>query len=110
MNPQLYPHGAKVLATIEAPTPPEKLNEEEGKRLAKLENMMVLGMERFLAVGEALLEIKENRLYRENYRSFRAYCEGRWNMSVRRGYQLVDVGEVVRSIPSVQSCCTTDGG
>src|SRR5437773_11453458 len=72
----------------------EQLSEQERVRLAELEARVKDGIEGFLAVGAALCEIRNSRLYREGYPSFGAYCEGRWRMSGRRGYQLIQAATV----------------
>jgi len=49
------------------------------RALAHLEGIIERGLETFIEVGEALLRIREERLYREDgYPSFEAYCQQRW--------------------------------
>lgn len=66
----------------------------ERDRLVELEAVIARGLQTFVEVGAALLEIRESRLYRETHASFGAYLEDRWQMSRQRGYQLIDAAEV----------------
>jgi hypothetical protein len=52
---------------------------ESAGTLAHLEGVIERGLQTFIEVGEALLRIREERLYREaGYSSFEAYCQQRW--------------------------------
>lgn len=47
-------------------------------RLAELEAVIARGLDTFVEVGLALMEIREQRLYRESHKTFEAYCRERW--------------------------------
>lgn len=64
-------------------------------RLAALEQVIEEGMAAFVAVGTALAEVRDGRLYRAEHATFEAYCEVRWQMSRRRAYQLMEAADVV---------------
>lgn len=49
-------------------------------RLAQLETVIEQGLSTFLDVGNALLEVRESRLYEETHLTFDAYCRERWKM------------------------------
>lgn len=66
----------------------------DARRLAELEVVIDGGLASFVAVGEALLEVRESKLYRIGYPTFEAYCKGRWNLGRRRAYQLMEASEV----------------
>ncbi len=68
------------------------------RRLADLESVIERGKTAFVEVGEALIEIRESKLYRLSYSTFDAYCKSRWGWSARYGQQLVDAATVVREI------------
>lgn len=70
----------------------------EAKRLKGLENTIKAGLGTVLKVAEALMEIKENRLYRAKYKTFEEYCEQKWQVTRRRAYQLIEAGEVRNSL------------
>jgi site-specific DNA-methyltransferase (adenine-specific) len=71
-----------------------RLSTQERKRLAELEQVVEEDLGRFVAVGRALLEIRDQRLYRETHARFRDYLEERWSISRSRGYQLIDAAKV----------------
>lgn len=70
------------------------------QRLSVLEQTIEAGMSSFVLVGEALLEVRDSRLYRINYPTFEAYCKGRWRFSQPRAYQLMQAAEVVAAVGS----------
>jgi hypothetical protein len=72
----------------------------DARRLAELETVIDGGLQSFVAVGEALLEVRDSRLYRIGYETFEAYCKGRWSFTDRRARQLMDATEAVRSLPT----------
>ena len=51
-----------------------------------------------MVVGQALLEIRDARLYRETHGSFEAYLDERWGVSRSRGYQLIDAARVTKAL------------
>lgn len=64
------------------------------------------GLRSFVAVGTALLEISEKRLYRETHGSFEPYCKEKWSMSARRAYQLCEAAKVVNTLPDCEKFYT----
>lgn len=52
------------------------------------------GLTTFVEVGEALLEIRESRLYRETHATFEAYCQSRWAWSGDHAKRLMNAAEV----------------
>ena len=76
-----------------------ELTINEGKRLDALEKVIDGGMEGFLAVGTALAEIRESRLYRASHGSFETYCKERWNFSADYGRKLTRAAEAIASLP-----------
>lgn len=67
-------------------------------RLETLERVIEGGLQTFVDVGEALMEIRDERLYLESHRTFEAYLGERWQMSRPRAYQLIGAAEVVRTL------------
>jgi hypothetical protein len=57
--------------------------------LASLEEKIEQGLQTFVEVGLALMEIRDRKLYRGEYSSFKEYCKERWNFSDSRGRQLI---------------------
>ncbi len=71
--------------------------DERVTRLAELENLIATRVEHFIAVGEALAEIRDKKLYQLTHDTFASYVEQRWGMTVRRAYQLIAGQVVVKS-------------
>ena len=74
------------------------LSQLEQFRLADLEQVVEQGLDAFMVVGQALLEIRDARLYRETHGSFEAYLDERWGVSRSRGYQLIDAARVTKAL------------
>ena len=64
-------------------------NIKKKRTLAECEAVIQDGMETFLNVGNALLEIKEEGLYLECCESFKEYIEVKWKKSVSWAYKLI---------------------
>jgi len=75
-----------VLSQIESLAP---LNPEQQNRLLELETTIERGLSTFLEVGQALLEIREQRLYRAAYKDFESYCRERWHFSAHHGARIL---------------------
>lgn len=52
----------------------------------------------FVEVGEALLRIRDERLYRETHGSFEEYCRERWGMARKRAYDFIAAAEVTAEL------------
>jgi hypothetical protein len=52
----------------------------------------------FVKVGNALLEIRDSRLYRQQFPTFEAYCRERWGMARQSVNRMIAAAEVVRNI------------
>ena len=72
----------------------------ENQTLENLESVIERGLNTFVDVGEALLTIRDERLYRSEYPTFEAYCNKRWGIKERRAYQLMDAAKVIDNIKS----------
>lgn len=65
------------------------------------EGVIAAGLKTFVAVGNALVDIRDRRLYREEYDTFDEYCRERWNMTRQRAYQLIDSSAVVAAMSTI---------
>jgi hypothetical protein len=74
------------------------LSPTEAERLEFLERRIRAGLRTFLAVGHALTEIRDLRLYRGDFRTFDDYCRAKWSMGRRHAYQLIDAAEIVENV------------
>lgn len=70
-------------------------------RLMECERVIERGLNTFVEVGAALLEIRDSRLYQEQYGTFEEYCRERWGMVASRARQLIASAEVVENLKSV---------
>lgn len=66
------------------------------RSLAENEQVIAAGLQTFVEVGEALMEIRELRQYREvGFSDFDAYCRERWQMSRTQSDRLISASETV---------------
>ena len=73
----------------------------EAERLAALEATIAQGLQTFVDVGNALLEIRDSRLYRTTHGTFEDYCRERWGFSRPRAYQLIDAAQVAGNLSTL---------
>ncbi len=66
-------------------------------RFAHLECIIEGGLRTFVEVGQALLEIRDARLYRQTHPTFEAYCKERWGMSDRHARRQIQAAEIALS-------------
>jgi hypothetical protein len=77
------------------------LTAREKRDLEKAEGRIARGLKSFLAVGMALKEIRDNRLYREDFKTFEEYCARRWDFTRIRAYQICAASEVVADLSTI---------
>jgi len=65
------------------------LTTEEKTALSYHENVIEKGLETFIEVGQSLQYIRDNRLYRAEYKSFKEYIEQRWHFQVRQAHRII---------------------
>jgi hypothetical protein len=80
-------------------SPPDPRAPATAPRLAELETIIAHGLTTFVEVGQALLEIRESRLYRLSHRTFEAYCKAKWGWNDRRASQLIGASGIVGILP-----------
>jgi hypothetical protein len=69
--------------------------------LASCEEVIERGLGTFVEVGNALLTIRDAKLYRADYDTFEGYCIDRWNLSRKRAYDLTNAAEVVAALSPI---------
>jgi hypothetical protein len=74
------------------------LTAQEKVRFTELEAIVETHLETFLSVGRALAEIRNKRLYRQQFGTFEDYCVKRWGFSGARGLDLVRSASVAESL------------
>jgi hypothetical protein len=84
--------GAMIMGDTKA------LTAKETERLLLCEVTIKKGLETFIEVGLALVEVREAKLYRFKFGTFEEYCEKRWQMTARRARQICAGAEVVANL------------
>lgn len=87
------------MSAIELPEE-QALTPSDLARLARLEIVIEDGLTTFVKVGDALLEIRSKRLYRDGFDTFEDYCQTRWEFSRQRASQLIQASEVSNMLDS----------
>ena len=78
------------------------LSPVEKTRLYELEGIIRENFIAYVAVGSALLEIRENRLYRnDDGRTWEGYCRELWDMSHQRADQLIAAKVVTENLTTI---------
>ena len=85
----------------------ERLYLEERQRLSVLEGVIEQGLSAFVEVGEALLEIRNSRLYRESHYTFGDYCRERWELDKPYAHRLIVAAEVTAKVTAMVPTGTT---
>ncbi len=72
------------------------------RTLAQLEAIIERGLQTYIEVGEALLEIRDGRLYRQSgYGAFEAYCRERWGWSRRYANYQIQAAKVAVNLGTI---------
>jgi hypothetical protein len=77
------------------------LQPDEAERLAACEQIISEGLTTFMAVGNALIEIRQGKLYRSSHRTFESYCRERFQIKRQRAYELMGAADVVNSLSEI---------
>ena len=78
----------------------EILNIDESHELERCEVVIKQGLQTFIEVGQALMTIREKRLYRIGFKTFEDYCVGRWGMVQQSATRLIRAYETVTNLQS----------
>jgi hypothetical protein len=76
----------------------KSLTDVELSTLDKHEAVIKRGLNTFADVGNALLAIRDGRLYREQHGTFEDYCRERWGMTNRHANRLIESAGVVANV------------
>lgn len=76
----------------------------EQNKLAECEAVIERGLKTFIDVGNALLEIRDSRLYRGEFGTFDDYCRDRWGFSKPRATQLIQAAQVIDTLQNGNNC------
>lgn len=70
----------------------------EAQEFAELETTMARTQKAFFEFGDALMVIRDKRLYRASYPTFEEYCQRRWEMGRSYVNKLIAASEVVQDL------------
>ncbi len=73
----------------------------ESSRLEGCEQVIENGVACFIEVGEALMAIRDSRLYRAEHETFQDYCEKRWGFTRQRAHQFIGAFKVAELASTV---------
>lgn len=76
----------------------EQLTVIERSELDRHEETIERGLQTFVEVGNALMAIRDNTLYRETHRTFEDYCRERWGFTDERARLLMRGAQVVSNL------------
>ena len=77
------------------------LNKEEVNELERCEVVIRQGLQTFIEVGQALLTIRDKRLYRSEFKTFEEYCNERWAMSKAYTYRMISAAETIYNLSPI---------
>lgn len=80
-------------------TPARPLTSAEVDFLGQLEDTVAAGLHSFIEVGQALMSIRDNRLYRATHSTFEDYCADRWGITDRRARQMIEASQIGTMVP-----------
>lgn len=78
----------------------EPLNAKEKKRYEICTQAVLEALEKQFDAGIALIEIRDQKLYREEFDTFDNYCDSVLKITRQRAYQLIEATEVKEGLPA----------
>lgn len=86
-------------------TTPLRPNEE---RLVELEHVIERGLNTYIEVGTAIQEIRDNKLYKEDYKTFEEYCRDRWGWTKRYVNYQIEAANTAEALGTIVPKPTTE--
>jgi hypothetical protein len=80
---------------LQLPPNSDQLTDKEKEHLEELETQIADNFKSAFTLAAALAEIRDNKLYREDYKTFGAYCKKRWDYSRSYCERLADMNGVL---------------
>jgi hypothetical protein len=81
------------------PEPSAQLSSGKSVVLRECEAVLERGLATFFEVGNALLRIRDDELYRATHATFKEYCQDRWNLGRAYAWRLIAAAERIRLLP-----------
>jgi hypothetical protein len=100
-EPTLMPVSADELEPAVGSRELVPLSVNEERRFQECEKIITDGLNTFMEVGQALTEIRNRRLYREDFKTFEAYAHQKWGIKRQRAYELMGASEVTRNLSEI---------
>ena len=79
----------------------EILNIDESHELERCEVVIKQGLQTFIEVGQALMTIREKRLYRIGFKTFEDYCVERWLITKTQANRLIQASETISNLTPI---------
>ena len=76
----------------------EALTLAESNRLIQLEKVVTAGLQSWIEVGEALIEIRDSRLYKIEAATFEEYCQNKFKMGRKYADRLISAAPIAREL------------
>lgn len=70
-------------------------------RLQQAEEVIEQGLISYKEAGKALMDIRDEGLYKNDFSTFEEYCSKRWNFGKSRAYQLIDASKVAINLSTI---------
>jgi hypothetical protein len=84
------------------------LTTAEHAELERCEGIIRNGLRTFSDVGNALLTIRDRRLYQEQYTTFEAYCREQWGFAKSQAYRLMESAVVIANLSPIGDIPATE--
>lgn len=90
-----------LVPTFNEPIELSSLDTDEKVQLSQCGKVIEKGFNTFTEVGNALFEIRNNKLYREYHTTFEEYCKEKWQIKRQRAYELMDSAGIVNILSEI---------
>ena len=77
------------------------LSPQEQQLLIECESILRQRQQSFLAIGQALAQIRNSHLYRQDCRTFAAYCRKKWRYGKTQVYALIAASDLVAHLSAL---------
>lgn len=78
-----------------------QLGVKDAARLKALEAVIERGLPHFEAVGRALTEVRDSRLYQAEFPTFEKYCQTRWRLARASAYRFITAAKTIEEMAAV---------
>jgi hypothetical protein len=102
-NREENPRKQEIVLRVVSGEPSEPtvaLCKSERDALEECEGIVEQGLGTCFEVGDALLRIRDNRLYRDTYTTFEQYCQERWHLGRSYAWRVMGAAERIKLLPS----------